>query len=61
MGDLMVRTTEITKQGCQVKTTVRKMPDGTLSEEIVLQCEDIDEPALLQLVEQDNGQWVIAR
>jgi hypothetical protein len=60
MGDLMVRTTEITKQGCQVKTTVRKMPDGALSEDIVLQCEDIDEPTLLQLVESDTGRWMVA-
>ena len=60
MGDIILRTTEMTRQGCQVKTTIRKLPNGALSEDVVLQADDINEPARLQLVEEDTGRWMVA-
>lgn len=61
MGDTIDMKPFMTKQGCRVTTTLRKMPNGIVEQEIILQAEDlVSSPVELALEEEDTGSWLIA-
>lgn len=59
--ELMMTKTRFSREGCRITTVVRRHPIFGMTEEVILQAEDlIPQPTELAVEEEDTGRWLIA-
>lgn len=57
--DLMMTKTRYSREGCKITTVIRRHPSFGLTEEIILEAEDLYAGELPELVQEDDGKWLI--